>query len=132
MKHMRIFLMLALATMNFSLIGCGDGRPDLEGDWAINIPATLDNAKKIGGSERDIERVRENIEGGQISIDKTDLKISTKGDSVSLKIPYRLTGKYANCFNLEVKGLTHSYCLQGGDLSVHDPTTKLIVVYSRR
>ncbi len=132
MKHSNNPLILILAASLFFISGCNGNRSDLEGTWNINLKATLEKVQRYGGSPREMDQVKRNLSGNQLVVRSTEIEMSTKGDSVSIKIPYQYSGQVANCFNLDMKGMIHSYCLQNGDLEVHDPTTKLILVYSKK
>ena len=130
MNYFKQMLMSVLVAL--SLSGCTDRTSDLEGKWVIDVAATLQNISKLGASPSAIEEMRKSFEGGRLDITPQEVKLSVSGRPEQVSIPYKYVGQASSCFNLDIKSQIHSYCVSDGSLEVHDPTTKLVVVYSRK
>jgi hypothetical protein len=124
--------MLSSVLVVLSLSACADRASDLEGKWVIDLEATLQNMGKLGTPPGAIEDMRKSFEGGRLYITPQEVKLSVAGRPEQVSLPYKYVGQASSCFNLEIKSQVHSYCVSNGSLEVHDPTTKLVVVYSRK
>jgi len=124
--------MLSSVLVVLSLSACADRASDLEGKWVIDLEATLQNMGKLGTPPGALADMRKSFEGGRLYITPQEVKLSVAGRPEQVSQPYKYVGQASSCFNLEIKSQIHSYCVSNGSLEVYDPTTKLVVVYSRK
>lgn len=125
----KLFLLLACA-----LLASCHKSPPLQGNWSVDIAATVDRARAAGLPDAAAGQIREIYEGGLLEITSSTLTMRIAGIPDAMSRNYKVTEKSGGCYSLEISGTsdTHSYCLEGQSLVVRDPSAKIAIVYSGR
>lgn len=123
------FAVLAAATLS----ACG-ANPSLQGQWAVDIDATVDEARRRGLSEREIAFLRELYGRGLLEITDDALVMRVVGVPDAVARNYRELERDGDCHRLQVQGSapSHRYCLRDGRLIVDDPGAMLSLVFKRQ
>jgi len=111
--------------------GCNAEKTGIEGDWAIDLPPMLDQARSLGASDRDVQQVKDAFSGGRMTIDHNRITLTLDGVPGKQVLQYSVVSKDGSCWNLKIKSLNHRYCAARDRLEIHDPSTPLVAVYKR-
>lgn len=105
----------------------------MQGQWAIDLEATVAEARRRGLGEADIVQVGELYGRGLLEITEDALVMRVAGVSDSVARNYRVLDRSGDCYRLEVQGAAQHprYCLQAGRLIVNDPGAMLSLVFKR-
>jgi hypothetical protein len=124
-------IVLALAAI--ILIGCARNASDIEGNWVIDLEPMLQQARELGGASRDIHKIRETFIDGMMVIDSKHIIFGIRGMQDRTTWDYNISSKEGKCVLLttNVDTRTLKYCVDGNRLEIHDPGTKLVVIYKR-
>jgi len=119
------------ATMLLS--ACLPGDRGLLGSWAVDLERTLAQARTIGASERELRDVRDTYADGRLHIGADRLTIRIAGLDGQEVLPYQEVGQDGPCHLLRIAATqpVHRYCREDDRLLVHDPSTRLVVVYRK-
>lgn len=122
----------ALSVGIWLLAACQGGSP-LLGHWAVDLDATVEQARRDGIPAQSAPQIREVFADGRIEITDQALMMRVAGIPDVVARNYRIVGERGSCYHMEINGApgTHDYCLRGDRLLVRDPTTPLTVVYRR-
>jgi len=125
----KLFLLFA-----FSLLASCNKSPSLQGNWSVDVAATVDRARTAGLPDSTAGQIREIYEGGLLEITSDTLTMRISGIPDAISHNYKVTDKSGGCYSLEISGTqgTHSYCLEDQSLVVRDPSAKIAIVYSGR
>jgi hypothetical protein len=126
-----IWVFLLVATM--ALQGCKQEKLAVEGNWKIELEPMLQQARELGASPRGVQQIRETFVDGRMAVDGKQITLTIPGFPDSEVFEYKLSSKEGQCFNLaiEARKTTLKYCVDAEKLEVHDPSTKLVTVYSK-
>lgn len=105
----------------------------LKGHWAIDLDATVAEARRRGLSEREIAFLRELYGRGLLEITDDTLVMRVAGVPDAVARNYRALEPDGDCHRLQVQGSapSHRYCLRDGRLIVDDPGAMLSLVFKR-
>lgn len=132
-----VFLALAVAALS----GCGRKATEMEGNWIIDMDATLRQAQAAGASNSDLNMIQDTFGDAKMSIDRKHINLSIEGIPVGEAYEYKVTEMEGNCVTMQIKGASPglkgasgrlNHCVSGNRLEVHDPDTPLITVYKRQ
>lgn len=124
-----------------ALSGCGRKATEMEGNWIIDMDATLRQAQAVGASNSDLDMIRDTFGDAKMSIDRKHISLSIEGIPVGEAYEYKVTEIEGDCISMQAKGASPSlkgtsgrlkHCVIGDRLEVHDPDTPLITVYKRQ
>jgi hypothetical protein len=114
---------------------CGKATPanGLQGDWTVDMDATLARAASDGLSARLAPQIRSIYNGGTLRITQGELVMGLAGSHETKSLAYTLVGTSGDCYRLTVTSNpgTHEYCVTQDRLEVHDPGAHLVVVFAR-
>lgn len=128
-KQLLVAILAAITTAS-----CKTDANSIVGNWAVNLDATISQAKSIGASEADIQDVKNTYQDGKIRIKDSEIEVFITGIGGEIRYSYAITGRQGDCSLLKVDGQSgpYKYCINNGQLIVHDPSTPLIAVYDRQ
>jgi hypothetical protein len=111
-----------------------DSAPPFQGNWSVDIDATIDRAEAAGIPHSAAPRIREIYDGGLLEITKDVLIMRVAGFPDATARNYNLIDVNGDCYRLEITSTPepHTYCLVKGKLIAQDPSSKIAVVFSRR
>jgi len=123
---------LAAMSCVLALAGC-DTRSPLHGHWAVDVQATVEQARRDGIAAQAVPQIRAVYAGGKIEITPQAVVMRVEGLPEAISRNYRVLGEANGCYQMAINGTpgTHAYCLRGSHLLVHDPATPLTVVFRR-
>lgn len=122
---------LAIAFTVLAIVGCKKETSEIEGFWAIDLEPMLRQARSLGASNRELEKIRETFSDGKLTIDSSRITLTITGVQGREVFDYKVDSKDGGCLNLIISSATHRYCVSGERLDVHDPSTKLVAIYRR-
>lgn len=124
---------LFLAVAALTLSACDSAAP-LQGNWSVDIDATIDRAEAAGIPRSAAPRIREVYDGGLLEITNDVLIMRVAGFPDATARNYKLVGVSGDCYRLEITSTPepHTYCLVNGKLIAQDPGAKIAVVFSRK
>jgi len=122
------FLLLAFAIAAIS--GCGK-KPNIEGNWVIDLDPMLKQAQEIGATSNDIKRINTTYAGGKLNIGKERIELSIGGMPGTQSFDYKVLYQEGECLRLQIAGKNTKYCVNGDRLYIHDPGTRLIAVFKK-
>ena len=117
-----------------TLSGCENDNNSITGEWAINLAATIQNAKSSGASEADVQGVKNTYQDGMLKISKEEIILSISGISGEIRHPYTITSSEGDCYilNIDNQPRSYTYCTNRGQLVINDPSTPLVAVYDKQ
>ncbi|HYG05254.1 MAG TPA: hypothetical protein VD865_02455 [Stenotrophomonas sp.] len=115
-----------------ALAGC-EARQPLHGRWVVDLPATVEQARRDGITAQAVPQIREVYAGGRIEITPDAVVMRVDGLPDAIARNYRVLGEQDGCYRMAISGApgAHAYCVRGQRLLVHDPSTPLTVVFQR-
>lgn len=130
---MGVSRLLALLSLLPVLAGCA-GRSPLVGTWAVDLQATIEQARRDGIPAQAVPQIRNVYAGGHMEITEDALVMRVDGIAEAVSRNYRVLAEDGDCYKMAITGApgTHAYCLRGEHLLVHDPATPLTVVFRRQ
>lgn len=116
-----------------SILGCSQHPSELGGHWAIDLDKMTSQATDIGATPSQIRQMKRTYLGAAMQVTQSTLVLSIDGQRGNESIGYQVVGKQGNCHLIRThKAATeHRFCIQGRQLEVHDPSTKLVVIFNR-
>lgn len=114
-----------------TITGCKKEPSNIEGAWAVDLEPITRQARSLGASNREIEHIRNTFRDGELTIDSSRITLTIAGIQDSEVFEYKIDSKEGDCLHLVINSSTHRYCTTGDRLEVHDPSTKIVVVYKR-
>ncbi|SFK66867.1 hypothetical protein [Lysobacter sp. cf310] len=125
---------LATAVLAAAMLSACGANPSMQGHWAVDIDATVAEARRHGRSEREIAFLRELYGRGLLEITDDALVMRVVGVPDAVARNYRELERDGDCHRLQVQGSapSHRYCLRDGRLIVDDPGAMLSLVFKRQ
>jgi hypothetical protein len=137
-EFMKRFIVTAAAVVfALGLAGCGSGKDgDIEGKWALDLDKTVERARSMGASNRDVDELRKTYEGARMHVKGNELVLSVdgfKGDGIVA--PYKKISSDGACRRLKVNLMSQEaegdFCAKGGTLEVKGLNPMAVEVYRK-
>lgn len=130
------FVNLAVV-LSIGLTGClSDETKDIQGQWAIDMNATLERAQSMGASSRDLQSLRTTYDGARMQVMDSKLVLSIQGEPDTMDVPYKHVSSGNGCYKLrltlEGKEAPTQYCVRNGLLEVEDLASRRAIEVYRR
>ena len=116
-----------------ALAGCGNSGPSIQGDWQIDLERMVKSARHNGASPSDIADLRETYTNGVLHIDDKTIQLGVTGTDKSKTLNYEPKSRDGACISLSINASSqlYRYCVIDGRLAVHDPETKVVLLFKK-
>lgn len=132
----RFIVHAAAIVFMLGLAGCGSGKDgDIQGKWALDLDQTVERARSMGASNRDVDELRKTYEGSRMHVKGNELVLSVVGIKDEIVAPYKKVSSDGACHRLKITLLSQEldgdFCAKGGTMEVKGLNPMAVEVYRK-
>lgn len=133
---MKRFVFAGAAVVFLGITGCGSGKDgDIEGKWALDLDQTVERARSMGASARDVDELRKTYEGARMHIKGNELVLSVAGFKDEIVAPYKKISSDGACHRLKINLMSQEaegdFCAKGGTMEVKGMNPMAVEIYRK-
>ncbi|HSC80091.1 MAG TPA: hypothetical protein VLC08_07045 [Chitinolyticbacter sp.] len=114
------------------LLACSGQPPSMLGNWTIDLDPMLAEARTLNAKPADLDALRATYEGGQLAVTSSEMVLGIGGkDQTTWR--YQVLSQSSDCYDIKFDHApgTYKHCIDGNQMRVHDPDTRLTTVFRR-
>lgn len=114
------------------LAACSGKPPSMLGNWTIDLEPMLAEARSLKATPKELDAIRATYDGGQLAVTNEEMVLSMANRSQTTW-RYQVVAQSGDCYDIKFSHAPaiYTHCIDGDQMRVADPDTRLTTVFRR-